>query len=87
VAAGNTGLAELKEREMADKKLEPIMLSDVKRLVVNDGVTIVLLYDGAITAEQYEALKESWNSLWKERNVKAFLLERGMDIGVLGKTT
>ena len=72
---------------MAEKKVEPIMLSDVKRLVVNDGDTIVLFYDGSITAEQYEALTESWISTWKGRNVKAFLLERGMDIGVLGKTT
>ena len=71
---------------MADKNLKPIMLSDVKRLVVNDGDTIVFFCKGAVLPEQYEALKMQVDRLFKERNIKALLLEQGMDIGVLGKT-
>ena len=72
---------------MFKKNLKPIMLSDVKRLVVNDGDTIVFFCKGAVSPEQYEALKMQVDRLFKERNIKALLLEQGMDIGVLGKTT
>jgi hypothetical protein len=70
---------------MADKKLKPIMLSDVKRIVLNDGDTVVLYAKEHITIEQYESLKETWGPILKEHNVKVVLLDNGMDIGVLGK--
>ena len=70
-----------------DGKPKPIMLSDVKRLVINDGDTMVLYIKDKLKPEQYKTLNDAFQlnfaSLWKERNIKTIILCNGMDIGVL----
>jgi hypothetical protein len=64
---------------------EPIMLSDIQRLVVNPGDTVVLKSDMHITVEQADALKQRIR-LTLGDDIKVMVLGGGLDIGVIAQS-
>jgi hypothetical protein len=62
---------------------QPIMLSDVKRLVVHKGDTIVLKSNEKLSPEALEYLKNQMKSIYPSH--QTLILDEGVDIGVLGK--
>jgi hypothetical protein len=62
---------------------QPIMLSDVKRLVLNPGDTIVLTCAQPLNNDQADRLKQRIRDLLGDHEV--IVLANGLDIGVISK--
>ena len=70
-------------KECFEKKEKPIMLSDVKRIVLNDGDIIVIRCKKILTEQAIKNIRDV-----VERTIlghKVIILEEDMDIGVIGK--
>jgi hypothetical protein len=63
------------------KKNKPILLSDVKRLVLKKGDTIVLKSNEKLSPGALEYLKNQMKSIYPSQ--QTLILDEGFDIGVL----